>query len=318
MGSSSRRIVSLLPSATEILFRVGAGKDIVGVTHECDYPEAVHSIVKCTASLLSPDLTAKEIDTAVSAAIHDVHTIYRLDASVIHGLRPTIIVTQSLCAVCAVPQSEVESLACTLPNNCKVIASDPHTLRELFSSILEIGTAVGRPQETKLVVQSLRTRLDRLSAEILKLGKKQSKPRVIFLEWPDPPYAPGHWVPDQIVAAGGLVALGESGQKSKRVSWDELHSIHADVIVLAFCGYDLYENQRQAELASQLQQWSKFIEGKKVYATNASALYSRPGDRLIDGAELLAYILHGIETYRPTKGNASLLNDSVWTDLAYP
>lgn len=316
MSSSCQRIVSLLPSATEILFRVGAGRNIVGVTHECDYPEAALSIVKCTASLLPPDLTAKEIDTAVSAAIHDVHTIYRLDASVIHSLRPTVIVTQSLCAVCAVPQSEVESLACTLPNNCKVIASDPHTLKELFNCILEIGTAVGRLQETRLVVQSLRTRLNRVSAEIHKLEKEQYKPRVIFLEWPDPPYAPGHWVPDQIVAAGGLVALGESGQKSKRVSWDELHNIQADVIVLAFCGYDLYENQRQAELASHLQQWSKFIEGKKVYATNASALYSRPGDRLIDGTELLAYILYRIEIYKPKKGMGSLLINSAWTDLA--
>lgn len=314
--SSGQRIISLLPSATEILFRVGAGENIVGVTHECDYPENVCSIRKCTASLLPPDLTAKEIDTAVSKAIKsDAHTIYGLNEEVIRDLKPTIIVTQSLCAVCAVPQSKVDSLACTFPDHCRVIASDPHTLEQLFNSVLEIGTAVERPQETKLVLQSLRSRLDQVRVNLLKLGDKQFKPRVIFLEWPDPPYAPGHWVPDQIIAAGGLVALGESGQRSKRVPWDELHSLQADVIVCAFCGYDLYENQRQVNLVSNTQQWSRFVKGKKIYATNASALYSRPGDRLVDGVELLAYILYGIEPYRPERGYGSLLNNSVWTDL---
>lgn len=317
MDSPSQRIISLLPSATEILFRVGAGEEVVGVTHECDYPKDVHSIPKCTSSLLSSDLTAKEIDTAVSNAINsDVHTIYRLNDNVIRNLRPTIIVTQSLCAVCAVPQSKVDSLACSLPDHCKVVASDPHTLRQLFTSILDIGSAVGRPQQSQSVVQSLKDRLDRLSAETAKVAHLKPKPRVAVLEWPDPPYAPGHWVPDQVVAAGGLVAVGKSGQKSERVSWDCLHQVHADIVVCAFCGYDLYENQRQVELVMHHGHWSKFVRGKKVYATDASALFSRPGDRLVDGTELLAHIMFAIDAYRPKRGLASQLVGGTWIDVA--
>lgn len=189
-----QRIISLLPSATEILFALGAGEEIVGTTHEC--PDFASGRVKCTANMLPPGMSAAEIDAAVTASLSaDPHTIYRLDIDAVRRLKPTVIVTQSLCAVCAVPESAVQAVACTLPFLCKVVSADPHNLLELFESIAKISRAVGREKEGEIVVKRLKERLNEVRNVVHMLPKK----RVMVLEWPDPPYAPGHWVPGKFM-----------------------------------------------------------------------------------------------------------------------
>lgn len=313
------RIISLLPSATEILFAVGAGDNVVGTTHECDYPLAARALPNCTANLLPSGLTAKEIDTAVTKSLRgDPHTIYALKEDVVRVLRPTTIVTQSLCAVCAVPQKMVDAVACTLPVGCTVVAADPHTLEDLFDAIGIIGRAVNRLDAAVALVVSLKRRMravSQASGAACDLAGG-SQPSVAVLEWPDPVFAPGHWVPDQIAAAAGNCVFGTSGVPSRRVSWKDVHRIRADIIVCAFCGYNLAENQREVDLLQNNNDWSEFSAGKAVYATNASAYFSRPGNRLVDGTELLAFIFYRVEQYRPQSGCASLLTKTGWIDLS--
>lgn len=310
---SHHRIISLLPSATEIVFALGAGHLVVGVTHECDFPSEATHRKHCTANLLPPNLSAKEIDDAVARTLtDDPHSIYRLDTETVRQLKPTVIVTQSLCAVCAVPETAVQNLTCTLPYACSVVSSDPHTLEELFDSIHHIGKTIGFGDSATKLVDSLKLRL----SCVRKAVPSSPRPKVVVLEWPDPPYAPGHWVPDMIDAAGGTCAVGEKGQKSRRVTWESLHDIRADIIVNAFCGYDLAQNERECDKLNGHPDWIKFTSSARVYASNASAYFSRPGNRLIDGTELLAFVIHGLDQYKPRPGCASMRGNDGWTDLA--
>lgn len=307
------KIICLLPSATEIVFALGAGDLVVGVTHECDYPPEATSRRHCTASLLPPNLSAKEIDQAVARTVTDVHSIYRLDTEMVRKLEPSVIVTQSLCAVCAVPEKAVRNLTCTLPYSCKVVSSDPHTLEEMFESVVEIGEAIDLGERAVQLVGELKVRLNCVRT-FLGCGHR---PNVLVLEWPDPPYAPGHWVPGMIEAAGGKCILGVSGEKSKRVKWEDLQDIDADIIVNAYCGYDLKANERECEKLETDADWIKVSASAKVYASDASSYFSRPGNRLIDGTELLAFIIHGAPCFKPkSMGSASLRQGNRWIDLS--
>lgn len=309
------RIITLLPSATEVVFALGAGERVVGVTHECDFPPEAATRKHCTANLLPPNLSAREIDQAVSKSLkEDPHSIYRLDTEVVRKLEPTVIVTQRLCPVCAVPEKAVLDFTCTLPYTCKVVSSDPHTLEELFESIFHIANAIDEQDSAVRLVDGLKLRLSFLRSAI----PSAPRPRVIVLEWPDPPYAPGHWVPDMIEAAGGICALGASGEKSKRVTWEHLCGLDAaDIVVTAFCGYHLIENERECDKLKGHPDWIKFTASAKVYASDASSYFSRPGNRLIDGTELLAYIIHGTPSLKPKAGCASLQLENGWEDISH-
>lgn len=312
-STSSLRVVSLLPSATEILFALGAGRHVVGVTHECDYPAAATLLPPCTASLLPANLTSSEIDVAVCNSLTaDPHSVYSLDIDLLHRLQPTMIITQALCAVCAVPESTVRKVACSLPTSCRVVAADPHSLAELFTVIQDIATAIGFRQSGERLVPELKRRLLQVRAAV-PLRKEL---RVAVLEWPDPPYAGGHWVPDQIEAAGGVCVLGKTGEKSMRVTWESLINMRPHVVVCAFCGFDLHRNEEECDKVRTSSVWKEFVKGATVYATNASAYFSRPGDRLIDGTELMAFLLHGIAQYRPEPGAASVLLPDGWRDVS--
>lgn len=307
------RIISLLPSTTEIIFALGAGDQVVGVTHECDFPPEAAQRKHCTRNLLPPGLSAAEIDEAVCKSLaSDVHSIYLLDTDVIRNLQPTVIVTQSLCAVCAVPENAVRDLTCTLPHSCSVVASDPHTVDELFVSICDIGKAIGVVDHAERFVRGLRERLNKIR-EAVSSGRR---PRVLVLEWPEPPYAPGHWMPDMIEAAGGTCVLGERGQKSKRVSWESLHDKRVDIVMCAFCGYDLAENERECDKLKSNMDWVKLTSKTNVFCSDASAYFSRPGHRLVDGIEILAFIMHGISEFKPEEGCASMRTEYGWRDLS--
>src|SRR4051795_10027135 len=213
------RIVSLLPSTTEILFAIGAGDDVVGVTFECDYPAEARTRRTVSTSAMPEGLEPAAIDAFVVTAMARGEDLYHLDEGALAGLDADLVVTQDLCAVCAVDVSVVDDALAHLGCTAEVLTIDPHTLDEVFESILVLGRATGHVEEATALVGSLRARLDAVRARVAGLPR----PRVMLLEWTDPPYAPGHWVPEMIEAAGGEALLGRPGAKSERVRWESIH-----------------------------------------------------------------------------------------------
>lgn len=279
------RIVSLLPSTTEILFDLGAGDDVVGVTFECDTPAEARTRRIVSTTTLPEGLSPSEIDAAVSAAVARGEDLYRLDADALAGLDADLVLTQDLCAVCAVDVSVVDDALAHLGCTAAVLTVDPHTLEQVLASLVTIGRAVGREPAAEALVGSLRERLDAVRSRVAG----RPRPRVVVLEWTDPPYAPGHWIPEMVTAAGGEPVLGTAGETSVRVTWDAVHAARADVIVCAPCGYDRAGAQQQADTltASGL-----LPPGVPVHAVDANAAWARPGPRLVDGVEELAALLH--------------------------
>ncbi len=279
------RLVSLLPSTTEILFAIGAGDEVVGVTFECDFPAEARERRIVSSTSLPSGLTPSEIDAHVAAAVASGEDLYRLDAGALADLDADLVVTQDLCAVCAIDVSLVDDALTHLGCSADVLTFDPHTLDEVLASVLTLGAAVGREAEADRLVASLHSRLDAVRARVAG----RDRPRVVLLEWTDPPYAPGHWIPEMIEAAGGACVLGAAGAKSVRVPWEAVHEARPDVVLVAPCGYDRAGAREQADtlLSSGL-----LPEGVVVHAVDADAMWARPGPRLVDGVEELARLLH--------------------------
>jgi len=278
------RVVSLLPSTTEILFAVGAADAVVGVTFECDYPVEARSRRIVSSTSLPEGLTPAEIDAHVSAAMAAGEDLYRLDAGALSDLDADLVVTQDLCAVCAIDVSVVDDALAHLGCTAAVLTFDPHTLDEVLASVVTLGDAVGRPAEARALEAALRGRLDAVRARVAG----RPRPRVVLLEWTDPPYAPGHWIPEMIEAAGGECVLGAAGEKSVRVPWEAVHEARPDVVLVAPCGYDRAGAQAQAD---SLVAAGLLPDGVTVHAVDADAMWARPGPRLVDGVEELADLL---------------------------
>jgi iron complex transport system substrate-binding protein len=279
------RIVSLLPSTTEILFAIGAGDDVVGVTFECDYPEEARTRRIVSTSAMPEGLTPAEIDAFVVAAMANGDDLYHLDEGALAGLDADLVVTQDLCAVCAVDVSVVDDALAHLGCSAEVLTIDPHTLDDVFTSIETLGKATGHEEEATDLVRYQRRQL----AALWGWSVSRRKPRVMFLEWTDPPFAPGHWIPEMIELAGGIPLLGTGGEKSRRVTWDDVHAARPDVVVVAPCGYDREGSQ---SLADDLVASGVLPVGVPVHAVDANASWARPGTRLVDGVEELARLLH--------------------------
>ena len=279
------RIVSLLPSATEILFAIGAGDDVVGVTFECDHPAEARTRQIVSTSAMPSGLSTREIDDFVAAALARGDDLYHLDEGALASLDASLVVTQDLCAVCAVDVSVVDEALVHLGCTAEVLTTDPHTLEEVFASILELGRATGHEDEATALVGQQRSRL----AAVQERVSGRPRPRVMLLEWTDPPFAPGHWVPEMVTLAGGLPVLGEAGEKSYRVSWEDVRAARPDVVVCAPCGYDRAGSQA---LADELGASGVLPPGVPVHAVDANASWARPGTRIVDGVEELAEILH--------------------------
>jgi iron complex transport system substrate-binding protein len=277
------RIVSLLPSTTEILFALGAGDDVVGVTFECDTPAEARSRTIVSTSAMPTGLTPAEIDAFVAGAVAHGSDLYHLEADALRTLDPTLVVTQDLCAVCAVDVSTVDEALAHLGCTAEVVTVDPHTLEEVLDSVLVLGRAVGREEAAAELVRSLRLRL----AAVWRRTMGRRRPRVAVLEWTDPPYSPGHWIPEMVELAGGECVLGTAGQKSSRIEWDELHAARPDLVVVAPCGYDRAGASLQAAAVADL-----LPTGVRVHAVDADGMWARPGPRLVDGIEELASVLH--------------------------
>lgn len=279
------RIVSLLPSTTEILFAIGAGEDVVGVTFECDYPPEARTRAIVSTSAMPPGLTPAEIDAYVVDAMARGDDLYHLAEDALARLDADLVVTQDLCAVCAVDVSVVDDALAHLGCTAEVLTIDPHTLEEVLDSILLLGRVTGHEAEALALVASQRARF----AAVASRTTGRPRPRVMLLEWTDPPYAPGHWVPEMIESAGGVPLLGKPGARSERVLWETIHEAAPDVVVVAPCGYDL---AGAASLAEELVASGVLPSGVPVHAVDANASWARPGTRLVDGVEELAGILH--------------------------
>ncbi|GAA4110306.1 cobalamin-binding protein [Nocardioides fonticola] len=285
------RIVSLLPSTTEILFALGAGDDVVGVTFECDTPAEARERRIVSSTALPEGLDPAGIDAFVSAAVAAGEDLYRLDAGALADLDADLVVTQDLCAVCALDVATVEDALTHLGCRAEVLTVDPHTLAEVWGSILAIGAATGRDAAARALVADLERRVDAVrSATAARLAASGRRPRVAVLEWTDPPYAPGHWIPEIVELAGGECVLGTAGQKSVRITWEQLHAADPDLIVVAPCGYDRAGAQAQADA---LQTAGLLPPGVVVHAVDADAHWARPGPRLMEGLEELAEVLAG-------------------------
>ncbi|QIG44355.1 cobalamin-binding protein [Nocardioides anomalus] len=276
------RIVSLLPSTTEILFALGAGDDVVGVTFECDTPAEARTRTVVSTSALPEGLTPAEIDAHVAAALASGADLYHLQADALRDLDPTHVVTQDLCAVCAVDVTTVDEALRHLGCRAEVVTVDPHTLEEVLDSVLLLGRVTGRSETAAALVHDLRQRM----AAVWRSTMGRGRPRVAVLEWTDPPYAPGHWIPEMVELAGGENVLGTAGQKSTRILWDDLHAARPDVVVVAPCGYDEAGARAQAEAIAD-----RLPAGVRVLPVNADARWARPGPRLVDGVEELAAFL---------------------------
>ncbi|MDQ2759447.1 MAG: cobalamin-binding protein [Actinomycetota bacterium] len=281
------RIVSLIPSATEMLFALGLGPDLIAVTHECDYPPALLDLglPKVTRDTLPPGLSAAQIDAAVKERTLAGDSIYELDAELLHDLAPDLIVTQALCSVCAVSYDDVRALAQELESHPRVISLDPRTVGEVLGDASTLAQATDRKEAAVKLVRDASARIDRVRLAV----RGARRPRVAALEWLDPPFAAGHWTPQLIDYAGGEDVLGFAGEHSEQRTWEEVAAAQPDIVIVMPCGYDAQIAHREAEMhRDEL----AALGAGEVVAVDASAYFSRPGPRIVDGAELLAAILH--------------------------
>lgn len=284
-GNAGHRIISLLPSATEILFALGLGDCVVGVTFECDHPAEARSKRIVSTSALPEDLTPAEIDAVVKERMAAGEDLYRLDADAFAGLDPTLVVTQDLCAVCAVDVSEVDDALAYLACSAEVLTLDPMTLEQVIDSMATVGRATGTAPAAETLMIDLRRRLSSVAEAV----GSRDRPGVVVLEWTDPAFTAGHWVPDLVEAAGGTSLLGAPGGHSVGVAWATVRDSGAELVVVAPCGYRL---DGAAELARGLVDRDVLPPHAEVWAVDADHHIVRPGPRVVDGVEVLASVIH--------------------------
>jgi iron complex transport system substrate-binding protein len=279
------RIVSLVPSATELLYALGLGNDLVAVTHECDYPADARALPKVTRDVLPTGLSAAEIDAAVKERTLAGESIYELDEDALHELAPDLIVTQSLCSVCAVSADDVRAIADELDSQPMVVSLDPHTVGEVLGDARTLAQATDRKDAALDLIAQASARIDRIRVAT----RDVRRPRVVALEWLDPPFVAGHWTPQLISFAGGDDLLGFPGENSEERTWAELAAVSPDIVIVMPCGYDAEIAYREAEMHHDE---LAALGAGEVVAVDASSYFSRPGPRIVDGLELLAHILH--------------------------
>ncbi len=276
------RIVSFLPAATEITYALGAGADLVGRSHECDYPPQVRSLpVVSKPALPLEGLSQKEIDRAVATHLATGESLYRVDEVLLDELHPDIVFTQDLCQVCAPSGNELGRALNEMSQPPQVLSLTPRNLAEISQNILAIGDATGRNEAARRLVEESRDRIHRVVAAVADAPRRC----VTFLEWTEPLFCGGHWVPEMVTAAGGDDPLGQPGADSQRITWDDVAASEPEMIIVAPCGYGLKE---AIEVARRLPR----ITDAEVYAVDANAYFARPGPRVAEGVELLAHLFH--------------------------
>jgi iron complex transport system substrate-binding protein len=279
------RIASLVPSATEMLSALGLGPSTVAVTHECDWPPEVADLPRLTRSMIPAGLDPGEIDAAVRARVGAGESLYALDTDALERLDVDLIVTQQVCAVCAVSSDDVRAIAQRLPQHPRVLSLDPSRLGEVLDDAEELGEAAGAAAAGRRLRAELEARI-----EAVRAATRDAEPvRVAALEWLDPPYCAGHWLPEMIGAAGGVDVLAEPGERSRQIGWDEIAAARPEAVVVMPCG--LYAHEAVAEAERHRHRLAELGAGR-LWAVDAASSFSRPGPRLADGVELLGHLLH--------------------------
>ena len=271
------RIVSLLPSATEIVCALGLEDRLVGISHSCDYPESIADRPRLSRPRASLEgRSSGEIDAAVRAALRDYGSVYEIDLAGLEALDPDLILTQGICDVCAVPESQLRLRR----SDSQILSLDAHDLAAIFASIRDVGCATGAMEQAEDCVADMQRRIGAVRARVAN----RPRPRVLALEWLDPPYVPGHWVPELIAAAGGDLVAGTARRPSYRMEWSELHALDPDILLILPCGFNLAETRREVE------RYDDQLRGlaPRVHLFDASAYFSRSGPRVVDGLEMLA------------------------------
>lgn len=309
------RIASLVPSATELLFAMGLGEDVVAVTHECDFPAEAADLPQLTTSVIPAGLPPADIDALVRGRVGEGHSLYTLDEELLKEEEPDLIVAQQLCDVCAVSIDDVRAVAERIDSKPKVISLDPTTIGEVLGDVRKIAQAVDEitgGSEAKDagvdLVRSLADRIDDVKIALKDVGREGGPDRipVAAIEWLDPVFLGGHWVPQMIEIAGGMDFLGMPGEPSRESDWDEIRAAEPQALILMQCGYDAARSADEAEdFASEI----RGVGAERVFATDANAYFSRPGPRLVDGVELLAHALH--PTLAPEPGAGAMLELSL-------
>ena len=277
--------MSLVPHATELLFALGLGDQVVGVTHECDHPSEARELPHVTRDLLPAGLSAAEIDREVKERTQRGEAIYGLDEEAVRDLEPDLIVTQELCPVCAVSYDEVAELALDLPTCPQVVALDPHTFGETMGDARTIAQITGTREAAIELVKRTRARVDAVRRAV----RERPPVRVAAIEWFDPVFVAGHWTPQLVEWAGGEDLLGLAGERSQETTWEAVAAVAPEVVVAMPCGYDAQTAYREAEMHADA---LRATGARRVVAVDGGAYFSRPGPRLIDGLELMAHILH--------------------------
>ena len=313
---SELKIISLLPSATEIVCALGLEANLVGITHECDFPESVKNRPALTASRISHEtMSSAEIDHAVRSNLDGHGSIYDLDEKRLQELKPDLIITQELCEVCAVSYKTVQKAAKMYVADATVVSLEPNTILDIFDNIKTVAELCGVPERGKSVAANLQNRLDRIRETINKYEQNPkseipNRKSVMMLEWLEPPFAPGHWVPEQTAIAGGLPLMGEAGKKSLTTTFEAIYESQPEILVLIPCGYYIADIVRQIPQTAFPANWRELpaVKNDQVWAMDASAYFSRPAPRVVDGAEILAKIIRPEIFGEPSETEAIRVN----------
>jgi iron complex transport system substrate-binding protein len=286
------RICSLLPGATEIACALGLADDLVGVSHECDFPPAARSKPVMVRSRIDPTMIGSgEIDRRVGDLLRSKQSLYALDEKLFKSSEPDLILTQGLCDVCALDYNDVVQAARSLAQDPTIISLDPHCLADILNDVLRIGEATDRSPQAESLVQELEVRIDALRDQTARAA---SRPRVACLEWFDPIYIAGHWVPEMVQIAGGKDILGTAGEPSAKIEWDALIASRPEILILMPCGFDLERAVRESSLLKNRADWQTLpaVRDGRVFAVSGTDYFSRPGPRLVDGLEILSQVIH--------------------------
>jgi iron complex transport system substrate-binding protein len=299
------KIVSLLPSATELVFELGLGDQLEGVTFECDHPDEARTkpVVSDTALPTERPMAPGEIDTLVREHMDRREPLYILDKELIGKIQPDLILTQDLCRVCAVPSGQIQDALAELGTASRVVSMDPKSLEDILGTFLEVGRATGTERRAEELVGGIRERMDAVKAKAARLPEI----RTLALEWFDPPFVGGHWVPEMVAMAAGRNLLAEPKERSRTVTWREIANAGPEVVVYMPCGYYLTEAEEEAVRiygVPEFRETTAYAEGT-VFATDASSYFSRPGPRIVDGLEILAWAIHPDAYSEPPEGAIS-------------
>ena len=290
---AASRIVSLLPSATELVCALGLESALVGISHECDYPPGITGLPRVTRTRIAHDASSHDIDRQVREELAGTQALYSLDLDTLRALAPDLIVTQSLCDVCAVGADEVDAALCRLPGAPRLFNLQPERLGDILGCVRELGAAAGAAAAAETLLASMETRIGAVRERSARLPA-DARPRVALVEWLDPWFDAGHWNPELVELAGGTPVCGRKGEPSTTLAWSTLRELDPDVLFIACCGFDVARTLQDLPIVAALPGWAelKCVRNGRVHVTDGNAYFNRPGPRIVDSLEILAHALH--------------------------